>query len=160
MSDMPQILTQSSQDKQLQRQLSSITNITTKPPHITHKQATILKTKAEHPDLTVREIAGVSKCDHSLVVRTLKKYGIKQKEVEHFKRCRADIYAGTQARLLAACTDEAIQKAPVGSVVLAAMQLNTNERLERGLSSANVSVQIGLSGALQESVNKIVSRIP
>ncbi len=138
--------------------LIPITKSTTKPPQITHKQATILKTKAEHQDLTVREIAAVAKCDHSLVVRTLKKYGIKQKEVEHFKRCRADIYAGTQARLLAACTDEAIQKAPIGSVVLAAMQLNTNERLERGLSSANVSVQIGLSGALQESIDRLVAR--
>ncbi len=116
-----------------------VTARTEKMPQITHTQATILKTKAEHPDLSVREIAAVSDCDHAHVVRTLKRFGIKQVDTDQFKHCRADIYAGLQVRILSSITEAEIKKTSMAAKVLAAMQLNTNERLERGMSTANLS---------------------
>ena len=144
----------------MKKEITPITNITKNPPQITHKQATILKTKAEHPDLTVREIAAVSKCDHALVVRTLKRYGIKQVNVDQFKRCRADIYAGLQEKVLSSITEDDIKRTSMAARVLSAMQLNTNERLERGMSTNNTSIQVGMNSTLQASLDALVKRCP
>ena len=109
----------------------------TKP--ITPKQQIILKTKQEHPDLTVREVAAIANVDHSYVVQVLARYGVNASHVEDFKANRANVFAGIQHRLLNSITDEDIQKAPMGSRILAAAQMYDKERLERDLSSVNVA---------------------
>jgi hypothetical protein len=59
---------------------------------------------------------------------------------EYYKTHRADILSGLQAKLLAQVDDARLKKAPAGSLVLAACQLYDKERLERGQSTANISV--------------------
>lgn len=105
----------------------------------TEKQAAIIVAAQDHPDLTSREIGKLANADHSTVVRTLQRYKIERQDVEDFKSHRGDIFAGLQHRLLASCTDADIQKAPLGSRILAAAQLYDKERLERNQSTANVA---------------------
>jgi 6-pyruvoyl-tetrahydropterin synthase len=119
---------------------ASIAKPLTKPTkQITPKQQLILKTKQEHPDLTTREIGAIANVDHSYVVQVLARYGISQSHVEDFKANRANVFAGIQHRLLNSITDEDIQKAPMGSRILAVAQLFDKERLERDLSSINLA---------------------
>jgi len=59
---------------------------------------------------------------------------------DYYKVNRADILAGLQVKMLAQVDDARLKKAPVGSLVLAACQLYDKERLERGQSTANISV--------------------
>ena len=52
---------------------------------------------------------------------------------------RADILAHIQMKLLSELDDDRLKKAPAGSLVLAACQLYDKERLERGMSTANLA---------------------
>ncbi len=52
---------------------------------------------------------------------------------------RADILANIQLKLLSHLDNDRLQKAPAGSLVLAACQLYDKERLERGMSTANLA---------------------
>jgi hypothetical protein len=122
------------------------TKITRKP---THKQAAILKTKKEHPNLTTREVAAICDTDHTHVLATYKRYGIDSTHVDQYKRHRADLLAGLQDKLLASITNEDIQKAPMGSRVLAAAQLYDKERLELDKSTSNVGVMVDLIKRIQ-----------
>jgi hypothetical protein len=99
----------------------------------------IIELKQDNPALTTREIATLTECDHSNVVRVLQRYGIVQEEVNEYKNKRADILAGLQHRLLSSITDADVQKAPLGSRVLAACQIYDKERLERGQSTENIA---------------------
>jgi len=92
----------------------------------------IRRLKDEHPDLSHNQIAKLTDTDPSNVTRVLQRYGAEYKEVERYKRHRADILAGVQARLLKSITQADIEKAPVGSRILAVAQLYDKERLERG----------------------------
>jgi hypothetical protein len=134
-----------------------VTNHTRKP---THKQAVIIKTKHEHPKLTTREIAAIADTDHSHVIKTLQRYGIEREHTDEYKRCRADILAGMQHRLLSSVTPEDIQKTPVGSRILAVAQLYDKERLERNQTTSNVGIGIALAPDMQAAVDRIVARSP
>ena len=85
----------------------------------------------------VTTIAKAADCNHALVSRVLSRYNIEQDQVDGYKRNRADILAGLQHRIISSITDEDIQKAPMGSRVLAAAQLYDKERLERGQGSGD-----------------------
>jgi hypothetical protein len=120
---------------------------------LTDRQKVILKTKQEHPGLTVREIGAIADCTHANVIHTLKRYGINQEHLREFKSNRADILAGLQHRLLNSLTDEDIKKAPMGSRVLAAAQLFDKERLQNDLSTQNlasVHADVAAMKALQD----------
>mgnify|MGYP007100133974 CR=1 FL=1 len=78
--------------------------------------------------------------DHTHVIKTLNRYNIMKENVERFKANRSDIFAGMQDRLLHSITDEDIQKAPLGSRVLAACQIYDKERTERGLVNSTSAV--------------------
>ncbi len=65
-------------------------------------------------------------------------------DTDDFKKHRADIFAHTQFRLLNSVTDEEIQKAPLGTKILAACQLYDKERLEAGKSTGNIAVLISM----------------
>jgi hypothetical protein len=123
------------------------TKATKKP---TPKQSLILKTKAEHPKLTTREIAAIADTGHSHVIATFQRYGIDARRINSFKEHRADIIAGIQERLLSSVTEADIQKSPMGSRVLAACQLYDKERLERGQTTQNIGALIGMIHQLQD----------
>jgi hypothetical protein len=128
-------------------QLSKPHTKPTKPR--TKTQAIILKTKAEHPDLTVREIAAIADCSHVNVVTTLQRYGIKQENIDNFKRTRADILAGLQDKLLSSITNENVQQASMLQKVTASAILFDKERLERDLSTSNTASVFGDIAALK-----------
>lgn len=100
----------------------------------------IIELKKNNPALTVREIATLTECDHSNVVRVLQRYGIVAKEVKEFKDHRAEVLAGLQHKLIQSITADDIKKAPLGSRILAAAQLYDKERLETGKSTGNLAV--------------------
>lgn len=124
---------------------------TTKTRKATHKQAVILKTKREHPELTTREIGAIAQTSHSNVIKILQRYGIDTTHQDQYKRHRADILCGLQDRLLASVTDEDIQKTPAIQRITGAAILYDKERLERGQSSVNLSVLVGHIEAMQEA---------
>ncbi len=126
----------------------------------TKNQAEIIKVKALNKNLSCREIAAITKVNPSTVSRTIARYGVDYGLVESYIQSRGDVFAAFQEKILTSCTDEDIKKASFPARILAAMQLYTNERLERGLSTANTSIQIGLSGALQDSIDRLVARTP
>jgi hypothetical protein len=99
----------------------------------------IIELKETNPALTVREIATLTNCDHSNVVRVLQRYGIVAQEVNEFKDHRAEVLAGLQHRLIQSITSEDIKKAPLGSRILAAAQLYDKERLEVGKTTSNIA---------------------
>ena len=123
--------------------------ITTKRP--THKQAVILKTKQEHPNLTTREIAAIAETDHTHVIKTLQRYGIERVYVDRYKHHRADILAGMQERLINSITVSDIKKAPMRDKVVSVGILYDKERLERDLSTANVTNIFADLEALREA---------
>ncbi len=125
---------------------------------ITRKQAKILNTVSTKPELTTREVAKLCDTDHSHVVRVMQRYGIVNNYVHDYKANRADIFAGLQHILLSSITPDDIQKAPLGSRVLAACQIYDKERLERGQSTGNMAVGLSLTPALQDAVNHIINR--
>jgi hypothetical protein len=108
----------------------------TKP--LTVKQRKVLATKADHPELTTRQIGKLADCSHVSVINTLDKYGIKNEEVKLFRKDRSNILDGMQSRLLASVTDEDIKKAPLGTRILAACQLYDKSRIEAGKSVDNI----------------------
>ncbi|OPZ44105.1 MAG: hypothetical protein BWY95_02144 [Bacteroidetes bacterium ADurb.BinA104] len=100
----------------------------------------IIELKETNPALTVREIATLTNCDHSNVVRVLQRYGIVAKEVKEFKDHRAEVLAGLQHKLIQSITADDIKKAPLGSRILAAAQLYDKERLETGKTTGNLAM--------------------
>jgi len=115
-------------------------NANTKRP--THKQALILRTKQEHPDLTVREVASIAGTTHPHVIRTLREYGITDRhKLEQYKQNRADILANIQAnsveayyRLSDANKEKLVMKRGLVDMGIAF----DKERLERDLPTANI----------------------
>lgn len=85
------------------------------------------------------EIAETVNTSRQMVHQVMERYGITPNQAESYKEHRADILAGMQARLLGQIDDERLKKAPAGSLVLAACQLYDKERLERGMSTANLA---------------------
>jgi hypothetical protein len=71
------------------------------------------------------------------VHQALQRYGIEPKNLESFKKHRADILADLQDKILSSIEAEDIKKAPIGSRVLAAVQLYDKEQIERGNNPAS-----------------------
>lgn len=113
---------------------------TQRPP--TARQAAIIATANQHPDLSERNIATLTDTDPAQVHRTLKAYKIERDRTDQFKNYRADIFAGFQSRILASISDAEIKKSPFGSKILSVCQLYDKERLERGQSTDNVNVLV------------------
>ena len=104
---------------------------------ITPKQRQIINLHNQHPNASGREIARLAKADPSYTIDILQRYGLIEQSISDYKTHRADILAGLQHRIISSITDEDIQKAPMGSRVLAAAQLYDKERLERGQGSGD-----------------------
>ena len=141
--------------REYQRKKRAGTLITRDQKGPTHKQAVILKTKQEHPNLTTYEIAKIADTDHSHVIKTLQRYGIDRTHVDRYKAHRADILAGMQERLLNNITKADIKKAPMRDKIVAAGILYDKERLERDLSTANVMSIVADLEAVRKAHNNV-----
>jgi len=125
----------------------------------TDKQVLILNTKLEHPDLTAREVAKVADTSHPHVIRTLRQYGIETtRDVELYKKHRADILAGLQADNVE--TYYTLSKEDKKKMLMSRGLVDfgiayDKERLERDLSTANVVNVIADIEALRESKEAI-----
>jgi predicted NACHT family NTPase len=120
-------------------------SIKPKPKRLTKtttKQKQILKEFTEHPQASMRQLAKYAGASVSTVHEVLQRYGITKNYVEDYKENRADIFAGLQSRLISSISEQDIQKAPMGSRVLAAAQLYDKERIERGLSNGDQPIMV------------------
>lgn len=126
----------------------------------TDKQVLILNTKLEHPDLTAREVAKVADTTHPHVIRTLRQYGIDTtRDVELYKRHRADILAGLQADSVETyykLSDEDKRKMLMSRGLVDMGIAFDKERLERDLSTVNVVNVIADLEALRKARNPLV----
>ena len=86
-----------------------------------------------------REIADEVGCDQRTVAKVLDKYGIKQDEVEVYKKNRADIFAGLQEKIVASMSGTDLEKVPFRDKTIALGVIGDKERLERGESTSNLA---------------------
>lgn len=105
---------------------------------------------------STREIEAIVGLDHSTIAHRLR-HLTPRKTTEIYKSLRADIFAEKQRRLLM-LNDKGDSKTQRDIATCIGIYYD-KERLERGLSSANVSIQHGLSSELQDACTRIIDRI-
>jgi hypothetical protein len=114
----------------------------------------VIKTTLTNPALSHQDIATLHDIERSTVSKILARYSIDHTQVKDFRDNRGDILAGLQHRIVTSITDADIQKAPMGSRVLAVAQLYDKERLERDLSTANLASVHSDIAELRKAVDK------
>jgi hypothetical protein len=88
------------------------------------------------------QIAESVNCSKQAVNQTLERYGIDYNHAENYKKRRAEIFAGLQARILESIDATDIKDASVLQRVTAAGILYDKERLETGKTTANIGTLI------------------
>jgi len=88
--------------------------------------------------LSHEQIGKVVGCTASNVTKRLQVAGIAS--LRHFKANRGDIFAATQGRILNSITDKDIKSASLLQRLTAIGILYDKERIERGLSTENISI--------------------
>ena len=147
-------LSQSPQDEQTAAE--TIQSPPPKPLNRVNKTAAVrLKTEQ---GLTYRQIAKLQGVTPAAIYQGIKNL-IPDEETETFKTNRSDIFARLQKDILKTVNNECITEAGLGERSNAALKLHAAERLERGLSSANIGVAVGLAPELQAALDKLVLRI-
>jgi len=123
----------------------------------TPKQADIIITASQHPNLSLREIGAIAGADHVHVLNTLKRYNINRIETEDYKQHRANILAGMQHRLLSSITDDTITDASLLQRLTGTAILYDKERLERGQNDSNIKpmITINIRGGGHDNGNMI-----
>lgn len=110
------------------------------PREVTEARKTkALQIAKKRPHASIRQIAAETGISRTTAADVLSKYGIKKNELDEFKDNRADIYAGTIARIVNSIDDETIKNASLRDRATAAGILQDKERLERGQSTTNVA---------------------
>lgn len=89
-------------------------------------------------DLSYQQVADLCGCSKANVIRRLKEYQEDIKDIDSFKKNRADIFVFHQSRLLKSITTDDIKSMAPASRITAAAILYDKERLERGQSTSNV----------------------
>ena len=110
----------------------------------TDKQAAIIKTYSEHPDLSLSKIGKLCDTDHAYVIRTLQQYNIDYQTTRDYKEHKADILAGLQAKYLKFITDDAIKDMISRRGLVDFGILGTKEAEARGNVQGNQQVQINI----------------
>lgn len=106
------------------------------------------------------EIAESVQCSRSNVTMALQRYGIKPNRLESYKKHRADIYAGLAIKVCKHLNnEETLKAASTNNLAYTLAQLSTLERTERGQANVIIGHGIALSPSLQESVDKLISRV-
>ncbi len=86
----------------------------------------------------IGQLVGLTK---QAVHQRLHKEGLADTSLQDFMATRADMFAATQRRILLSIDESVIKAAPLGARTLSVAQLYDKERLERGQSTENVSVE-------------------
>lgn len=95
--------------------------------------------KKREMGLTIPEIADAFKVSTATINRALHDYRASMEAVTDFKAARGNVLADLQRRLLSSVSDLDIQKAPLGTKIVAFCHLYDKERLENDLSTANIA---------------------
>jgi hypothetical protein len=112
----------------------------TKPPKPpTAKQELILAIQTKQPTITRRALAKQANTSFNYVQEVLQRYGLTKQTIDDFNQNKSDVLAGLQHRLLSNITQQEIEKAPLGSKILAACQLYDKQRLQDGQSTSNIN---------------------
>ena len=129
-------------------------------PKLDRKQAIILKTQNGLSYEQIGALQGISKqAVHEAIHKDIKAFIADQEVTKSYKEHRADILAGLQVKTLTNLDDTRLKAASALQLVTATGILYDKERLERGQTSANIGVAVGLSSELQDALDKLVQRI-
>ena len=90
--------------------------------------------------LTMEQTAKILDCTTANISKRLKQHTPIFERIERFKRHRADIFTLKQAEVINALTPDEIKKAPAQVKGMLLGILYDKERIERGLSTQNISV--------------------
>ena len=112
----------------------------------TARQTAIIATASQHPDLSERKIAAITKTDPAQVHRTLKAFGIKTELTDDYVNHRAKIYQGLQAKIISSISSEDIQKAGLKDKCVAMGIIHDHERIELGQSTDKQPVLVLVRG--------------
>jgi Fe2+ transport system protein FeoA len=112
----------------------------------TPKQAAIIATNSQHPDLSLTDIAKLTKTDKSHVKRTLEQFGIIKELTDTYVNQRARIYQGVQAKIISSITTEDIQKASLKDKCVAMGIVHDHERVELGQSNNDQPILVVIQG--------------
>jgi len=118
----------------------------------------IIALRTENPQLSISNIARILKCDKSNISRRLKDYDQHIKGLPEFKKNKADILSVIQSKIINGINESDIKKASLLQKTTAVSQLIDKERLERGQSTENVSIQ-ALMSDLDQKEKEIMERI-
>ena len=99
--------------------------------------STALDLKVNH-DLSYAQIAAIQGVSPQAIHKRLK-HLIPGEEVQSFRENRADILSGLQVKLLSQVDDARLKKLSIRDAVVSAAVLYDKERLERGMSTANLA---------------------
>lgn len=88
-----------------------------------------------------KEISVVMGCTEGAVGVFRRKHRLCYKHLEAFKSLRADVLTHTQSRLLEHMTEKKMSKTSIRDLTVSLGVLSNAERLERGQSTSNVSIQ-------------------
>jgi hypothetical protein len=112
----------------------------------TARQAAIIATASQHPDLSERKIAAITNTDPAQVHRTLKAFGITTELTDDYVNHRAKIYQGLQAKIISSISAEDIQKAGLRDKCVAMGIIHDHERIELGQSTDKQPVLVLVRG--------------
>ncbi len=103
--------------------------------------------------LSYPEIGKLVGCSPENVCQRFKAIDYTPERLKDFKKNRADILAHLQSKLINNISEDDVQKAPLGTKVLAMCQLYDKERLERGQSTEIVDVQ-----SISMDINELIDQ--
>ena len=90
-------------------------------------------------DLTLKQISVILGCSEANVHKRLKGFAPTQVKIDRYKRHRADLLALTQAQIHDSITPAVIDASTLLQRASTLKVFNDAERLERGLSTANIN---------------------
>ena len=119
--------------------------------------ASALDLKINH-NLSYAEIARMQDVSPQAIHQKIKDL-IPQEELKDFKEHRADILSGMQLKIISSIDNETLNKAPLASRATAFGIFYDKERLERGLSTSNVSMATMSEDDLNDELRRIDERL-
>lgn len=119
---------------------SIMNDVVIRKPTPGSKTEAILTLTATTP-ATPPEIAESVNCSKQLVHQVLERYGIEPNHSDSYKKCRADILAGMQEKILKEVEGADIKNASLLQKVTTVGILYDKERLERNLSTEILSTR-------------------
>ena len=101
------------------------------------------------------QMAEYAKVSVDVILRTCKKHGFKVADLQAYKTGKADVIAHKSARVLEHMTDKKAKDASLRDLATTFNILNSNERLERGLSTVNIDLGKELSDIARQATRPV-----